>query len=112
MPSLRESVIQAMGYDYDYLLENKGKDVGNGVLGRQVIARAHETALALVDRLVWLLENEIHPIDGKAVPENILSDIVTAVMKLPARILKRFWITWPRAWSPISTKPLKRWSPP
>lgn len=50
--SLREALITAMGFDYDTLLENRGKVVSNksGQTGGQLIAQAHATLLILLDR--------------------------------------------------------------
>ncbi len=53
VPSLRESVISAMGYDYDELLENRGRILShfNGNSGGQIIREAHEKSLALIHEL-------------------------------------------------------------
>jgi cobaltochelatase CobN len=53
VPSLRESLVTAMGYNYDDVLENRGKRPRrfNGLSGAQIVSRAHEKALALVHRL-------------------------------------------------------------
>jgi cobaltochelatase CobN len=53
VPSLRESLVTAMGYDYDDVLENRGKRPGrfNGLSGAEIVRRAHEKALALVHGL-------------------------------------------------------------
>ena len=50
VPSLRESVCQALGWDMDVLLENRGKSIAqyNGKTGGECIRQAHETALAMV----------------------------------------------------------------
>jgi cobaltochelatase CobN len=49
-PSLREAVIRAMGFDYDDVLDNRGKRPGRfgGLSGADIIRRAHEKALELV----------------------------------------------------------------
>ncbi|PXF58407.1 MAG: hypothetical protein C4B58_06790 [Deltaproteobacteria bacterium] len=49
-PSLRESVLNAMGHGYDDLLENKGKTLlrYKGKTGGWIIQSAHEKALAMV----------------------------------------------------------------
>ena len=49
-PSLRESVLNAMGHGYDDLLENKGKMLPRykGKTGGWIIQSAHEKALAMV----------------------------------------------------------------
>ncbi len=54
IPSLRESIIKAMGFDYDHLLENKGKiiDSEKNYTGGQLIVHAHELALELVTILL------------------------------------------------------------
>ena len=51
--SLRESVVSAMGYDYDMLLENRGKIVERKppLTGGKMIEKAHHTALAMIDNL-------------------------------------------------------------
>jgi cobaltochelatase CobN len=53
VPSLRESLVTAMGCDYDDVIENRGKRqarFGNRS-GGEVLRAAHEQALALVSRL-------------------------------------------------------------
>jgi len=52
-PSLRESVMEAMGYDYDTVLENKGKQVPgyNGKTGAEIIESVHKNALKMVKEL-------------------------------------------------------------
>ncbi len=54
IPSLRESILKAIGYDYDELLENKGKVLPNfnGKTGRQIIQDAHETGLVMIKELI------------------------------------------------------------
>ncbi|MDD3582188.1 MAG: cobaltochelatase subunit CobN, partial [Desulfobacca sp.] len=53
VPSLRESIVAAMGYDYNELVENKGKTLPGfqGQTGGQLIRQAHEQALQLVHQL-------------------------------------------------------------
>ncbi|MEW6658007.1 MAG: cobaltochelatase subunit CobN [Thermodesulfobacteriota bacterium] len=53
VPSLRESILEAMGLDYDELVENKGKVLPGfqGKTGGQIIREAHEKALQLAHRL-------------------------------------------------------------
>ncbi len=50
VPSLRESIVKAMGFDYDELLARKGSPVfgNNGDTGGEVIQKAHVHALAMV----------------------------------------------------------------
>ena len=52
-PSLRESALNALGYDYDDLLENKGKSLlrFQNKTGGQIIQSAHEKGLAMVKAL-------------------------------------------------------------
>ncbi len=53
VPSLRESVLRAMGYDHDDLLENKGKTLeqyGNRT-GGEILRLGHEAALGMVREL-------------------------------------------------------------
>ncbi|MBA2882124.1 cobaltochelatase CobN [Desulfosalsimonas propionicica] len=52
-PSLREAVLHAMGFDYDDLLENRGRrpDRFGGKSGGDIIRQAHETALEMVGEL-------------------------------------------------------------
>jgi cobaltochelatase CobN len=52
-PSLRESVVQSMGFSYDDLLDNRGKRPKRfkGHSGGDIIRQAHEKALALVRKL-------------------------------------------------------------
>jgi len=51
VPSLRESIIQAIGFDYDHLIENKGKPIYSGRSGGEIIRSAHEKALQIVKEL-------------------------------------------------------------
>lgn len=50
VPSLREALLQAKGFDYDVLLENKGRAApgAGGRTGGDLIREAHQTALNLV----------------------------------------------------------------
>lgn len=58
VPSLRRTVIKAMGYDCDYVLENRGKPVADQLTGSQIIEQAHNFCLRLFTMLQ--LEN-FHP---------------------------------------------------
>ncbi|MGQ9499079.1 MAG: cobaltochelatase subunit CobN, partial [Dissulfurimicrobium sp.] len=49
-PSLRESILSVLGYDYDELLANKGRPLFSGH-GGQIIRIAHEKGLAMVKEL-------------------------------------------------------------
>jgi cobaltochelatase CobN len=53
VPSLREAVVSAMGYDYDDLLKHRGETKAEygGKTGGQVIEEAHKTCLQLIDKL-------------------------------------------------------------
>ena len=53
VPSLRESILGALGYDYDELLVNKGGSLPHfkGKTGGQIIQSAHESGLAMVKDL-------------------------------------------------------------
>lgn len=53
VPSLRESIITRMGFDYDDLLANKGKTGPSykGQTGGQLIAKAHQKAIDLIREL-------------------------------------------------------------
>ncbi len=53
IPSLRESVIEVMGYDYDDLLAKKGCPVvsGSSKTGGQVVREAHDKSLRMVRQL-------------------------------------------------------------
>ncbi len=53
VPSLRESILKAGGYDLDSLIENRGCPLygSEGKTGGQVIREAHETALDMVRML-------------------------------------------------------------
>lgn len=55
-PSLRESLVTAMGYDYDDVLENRGKRPRrfNGLSGAEIVSQAHQKALALVHGLAMV----------------------------------------------------------
>ncbi len=52
VPSLRESIVTALGYDYDVLLENRGKIVSQEkqLTGGKIIQQAHETALKIITK--------------------------------------------------------------
>ena len=53
VPSLREAILRAWGYDYDNLLENRGKSLpgADGQTGGDLIRQAHESALQLIRQL-------------------------------------------------------------
>ncbi|MDR1395844.1 MAG: cobaltochelatase subunit CobN [Deltaproteobacteria bacterium] len=53
VPSLREALARAGGWDYDRLLENRGRasEGSGGLTGGQIIARLQDQALRLVRRL-------------------------------------------------------------
>ena len=53
VPSLREAVVRSMGFDYDDVLDNRGKrpDRFGGLSGAEIVRKAHEQALALVHGL-------------------------------------------------------------
>ncbi|ETR71428.1 MAG: hypothetical protein OMM_02491 [Candidatus Magnetoglobus multicellularis str. Araruama] len=54
IPSLRESIVKAMGYDYDQLLAKRGQIVSENQkqTGGDVIKKAHQTALNIVSDLM------------------------------------------------------------
>ncbi len=54
VPSLRESILNFFGYNYDELVNNKGKSLPgfNGKTGGQIIKEAHETGLAMVKQVI------------------------------------------------------------
>ncbi|XPS89540.1 hydrogenobyrinic acid a,c-diamide cobaltochelatase [Desulfosarcina variabilis str. Montpellier] len=49
VPSLREAMVRAMGFDYDDVLDHRGKRPArfNGLSGAEIVHQAHEKALAL-----------------------------------------------------------------
>jgi cobaltochelatase CobN len=51
VPSLRQSLAEIKGYDYDGLLTNRGKLQSNGESGGHIIEELHELSLELVRRL-------------------------------------------------------------
>ena len=59
IPSLRESIVKQMGFDYDHLLENRGKvvDTINNFTGAEIIKQAHGLGLKLVDRIADINED-------------------------------------------------------
>jgi cobaltochelatase CobN len=72
VPSLREAMVRAMGYDYDDVLEHRGqrpKRFG-GTSGAEIIRKAHEKALALVHGLA---ATDFRPDGVKAVTADLLS---------------------------------------
>ncbi|MBU0991442.1 MAG: cobaltochelatase subunit CobN [Proteobacteria bacterium] len=76
VPSLRESVVTAMGYDYDMLLENRGKVIckEKQATGGKIIQEAHETALTLVTKLY-----------KSGFDNNAISHIVSTYLKKPSK---------------------------
>ncbi len=53
IPSLRDSLVRSLGYEYDHLLDNRGKvvDADTGLTGNMLIAQAHTLALALIEKM-------------------------------------------------------------
>ncbi|MDR1607891.1 MAG: cobaltochelatase subunit CobN [Deltaproteobacteria bacterium] len=53
IPSLRETLVKIAGFDYEVVLANRGRVLAEfgGLSGGQIIAQAHEKALALVKEL-------------------------------------------------------------
>lgn len=51
VPSLRQTLVEMQGYDYDELLENQGKLLADGRSAGQVIEKTHEQSLELVTKL-------------------------------------------------------------
>ena len=53
VPSLREALVTTLGYDYDHLLENRGRvvDPKTGMTGKALIEQAHTLALKLVSAM-------------------------------------------------------------
>jgi cobaltochelatase CobN len=51
VPSLRQSLAEMKGYDYDDLLSNRGKLQPNGKSDGQIIEELHQLSLQLVERL-------------------------------------------------------------
>ena len=49
VPSLREAIVHAMGFDYDDVLDNRGKRPARfgGLSGAEIVHQSHEKALAL-----------------------------------------------------------------
>ena len=74
VPSLREALISAKGFDYDDVLENKGKRLsrfGNQT-GGEIIREAHDEALLLVEAL---FDTDFNP--------DAVDDIVSRIVKTP-----------------------------
>ncbi|MBN2041884.1 MAG: cobaltochelatase subunit CobN [Spirochaetes bacterium] len=69
VPSLRESVISSMGYDYDELLDKKGKIAPgfNRKSGGQLIDQGHANCVALVKYL------EEHDFSGEHIKDSIVT---------------------------------------
>lgn len=70
VPSLREAIITAMGFDYDDLLENRGKSLPyyNGLTGGEIIRKAHHTAIKLIQELA---SNEFEASTIKDIVQNL-----------------------------------------
>lgn len=85
VPSLRESLAESMGYDYDELLANRGKkrpEYGHRS-GADLIGEIHEIALKLVEALA---EDNFEPAAAACLPENILGRKAPAVSAVLAYI--------------------------
>jgi len=87
IPSLRQSLAEAIGYDYDYLLANRGKIVAGSktcgqlieelnAIGLKLVARLHEQGFA--EELIPTLEDEILGKRNQKV-EKVLKYIATAL---------------------------------
>lgn len=83
IPSMRESVVRIMGYDYDFLLENRGKTIKKGSTGSSLITEAHESALELVTILLDLRRD-----DNSFSPKDIV-DIIFDVFEKNSADLER-----------------------
>ena len=87
VPSLRQSLAEAMGYDYDYLLDNRGKIVSGSKTCGQVIDDLNSLALRLVSGLheqgfaVGTIPELVEEILGKRNPkiEKVLDYIATTL---------------------------------
>ena len=87
VPSLRQSLAEAMGYDYDYLLDNRGKIVSGSKTCGQVIDDLNSLALRLVSGLheqgfaVGTIPELVEEILGKRNPkiEKVLDYISTTL---------------------------------
>ncbi len=54
IPSLREAIIEAWGFNYQNLIKNKGKPISpeSPTLGRELLEKAHRIALSLCQELI------------------------------------------------------------
>jgi cobaltochelatase CobN len=79
IPSLRGSVIRAMGYDYDELVACRGRIVNpeTGETGRHVIAKAHNIALEMAERLMHFSEEKNNMISEPGIVSEIISEFFT-----------------------------------
>ncbi|MDR1085124.1 MAG: cobaltochelatase subunit CobN [Deltaproteobacteria bacterium] len=89
IPSLRETLVKAAGFDYDLLLKNRGKVLPEfgGLSGGQLIAGAHQRALNLVKALA---EKDFDPAAAPDLAEKELGQKnydVTEVLTWAAREL-------------------------
>jgi cobaltochelatase CobN len=83
IPSLREAILKVRGYDYDELINNKGKVLPHfkGKTGGEIIQEAHKTALFLVKELE---EKDF----SKEVIENTIKKHLGKFDKEVAKVLK------------------------
>jgi len=86
IPSLREALLEAQGYNYDVLLENKGKAIfGNAALGEngktggEVIREAHQNALKMMS---FLESRDFHPEAIPAASEKFGSIVTPSVARV------------------------------
>ncbi len=90
IPSLREAVLNAMGYQLDFLMENRGKRIFGARTGGQIIEEGHKTALLLVKNL---MENDLFPNAAEKAARNIFGkpheNIVSALDYISTSLVPR-----------------------
>ena len=89
VPSLRETLVRALGYELDDLLNNKGRRLKrfNNESGGRIIARAQEEALKLIRRLAAA---DYDPLQAAALaPNNETAQILTYIAKILVPNIRR-----------------------
>lgn len=96
VPSLRESIVSCLGYDFETVADNKGSmiDPSKGLTGGDIIAEAHQLAVGIVKILAdcdFVLERAKSKIDtfiSPAAIEGLMSSLVYIAEDLNSNVQK------------------------